>query len=285
MNKEEAIHLFDIWMEHSPYKEMHRHDYHEIFLALNGPGEQITPEGKIQMKTGDIFFFPAGINHIGNGAVNSHCLGGIIDVHEKVFLEDHGLFPESKAVLKALTKQARKGSYRINVNPEGQKKTFDIFYEMLTELRERKPGFRTTVNALMHQFLMTILRNSQLDIREKGDSLPVSLDKIKDTISFLETHYCDQITIDHAAHMANMSRSYFHALFKEVTGKTYIEFINDLRVKHADELLRTTELNTENIAFKSGFTSVSHFYKVFKESTGSTPKQVRKKLATKWCET
>lgn len=277
MTKEKTYHvsLFDIWMEHSEHKEMHRHDFHEIFLNVDGDGEQYTPEGDIRMKKEDIFFFPASIDHIGNGAPGGHCLGGVINLDEKLFLGENDLFPESKAVLKALTREGKKGHYRINVNPSGRKKLFSIFYEMLTEIREKRPGFRTAVNALMHQFLIIILRNSQLDIQEKGDRQPVSFDKIKDTINFLETHFFDQVDIDHAAHMSNMSRSHFHAVFKQITGKTYIEFLNNLRVKHADKLLKTTDLEIEAIAFRSGFTSVSHFYKVFKETTGTTPKKIR----------
>ena len=269
------IYIFDIRMEHSEYKAMHRHDFHEFFLTLDGTGEQYTAEGTIRTKKGDLFFFPAGIDHIGNGAPAGSCLGGVINLIEKFFLGETGIYPESREVLKTLTRNAKRGNYKITVNNAGRQQLFDLFQAMLEEIRAKKAGYKCMVNALMHQFLVTILRNSQLDIKPEKPATPLTVEKIHETVKFLETHFFDQIDIDHAAQMSNMSRSYFHANFKEVTGTTYIEFLNGLRIKNADLLLKTTDLDIDTIAFRSGFTSVSHFYKVFKESTGTTPKMIR----------
>jgi AraC-like DNA-binding protein len=277
-NKTTAVDLFDVWMEHSEYKEMHRHDFHEIFLNLEGSGEQYTSEGTIKMKKGDVFFFPAGIEHIGNGGPSGNCLGGVININEKLFLGD-SIYSESGEVFKSLTRNAKEGHYKINISNVGRKQLLLIFQNMLEEIRVKKAGYRSIVNSFMHQFLIVILRNSQLNFHIKSTDTSITVDKINDTIQFLKTHFFDQIDIDHAAQMSNMSRSYFHANFKKVTGKTYIEFLNDLRIKSADKLFKTTELDTNTIAFRSGFTSVSHFYKVFKETTGNTPKKlIRKRI-------
>lgn len=276
------IYLFDIRMEYSEYKEMHRHDFHELFITLDGIGEQYTTEGTLKMKKGDVFFFPAGIEHIGNGSPSGNCLGGVINLHEKLFLGDTNIYPESREVLKIITRNAKKGNYKISINNKGRQQLFSLFQIMLEETRTKKTGYRCIVNSLMHQLLMVILRNSQLNIKSATLEMPVIVEKINDTVKFLETHFFDQIDIDHAAQMSDMSRSYFHANFKEITGMTYIEFLNDLRVKNADMLLKTTDLDVDTIAFRSGFTSVSHFYKVFKENTGTTPKKIRSKKHSEW---
>lgn len=273
--KTPPIVLFDIKMEYFAHREMHTHDFHEFFLTLNGYGEQYTSRGTLKMKRGDIFFFPAGEKHIGNGAPGGDCVGGVINLHERNFLGGSDIYPESEEILKSLVRNSRKGGFKITLAATGREKVFSIFQVMLEETRIKKTGYRCVVNSLMHQFLIEILRNSQLCIPADIQDLPVSEDKINFIILFLENHFTEQVDINRAARMANMSRSYFHAKFREVTGKTFIRYLNDLRIKHAEELLKSGSLNTETVAFRSGFTSISHFYKVFREAAGKTPARSR----------
>jgi len=275
------ISIFDIKMKFSEHKGMHRHDFHELFLTLNGSGKQYTPQGIINMKKGDIFIFPAGVAHIGNGGPAENCVGGVINFYEKNIFGDFNQNIESFEILKILAKNAKKGNYKISITKTGRKQLFSIFYDMLEESKNKKSGYKCMLSSLMHQFFIAILRNSQLDISASTLTPPITVDKINDTIQFIKNHFTKQVDIDQAAQMANMSRSYFHANFKKVTGKTYIRFLNDLRVESADRLLKTSKLDTEEIAFRSGFTSVSHFYKVFKEATGISPKKIRKTNKTK----
>ena len=101
MQKEQtsAIHIFDIKMPYQKYKEMHIHNCHEFFITLQGTGEQYTQQSTIKMKEGDVFFFPTGMKHIGNGAPSGNCIGGVINVKEKLLLGDSPIFFESEKVL------------------------------------------------------------------------------------------------------------------------------------------------------------------------------------------
>jgi transcriptional regulator GlxA family with amidase domain len=128
----------------------------------------------------------------------------------------------------------------------------------------------------MHQLLITILRNSQLNITEETQNSSMINEKIQDAVIFIETNFTTQIDINQVAKIANMSRSYFHANFKEVTGRTFVDYLNDLRVENACNLLKNTDLDIATVACRSGFTSVSHFYRVFKSNTDTSPQKIRK---------
>ena len=271
------IDIFSINMGFTKDKVIHAHEHNEIFLTLKGNGEQFTEEGYQKMREGDIFLFPPGQMHHGNGARDGSCVAGVIYVHDYIFDGKSEWETEAGSVLKMLSKGTKNGNNKIRINPNGRKELFRIFHEMLNEHRAKRPGFKSQVISMMHQFMITILRNSQLEI----DGVSISdesliLEKIDDILQFLETHYMQHLNIEQISNAAGMSRSYFHSNFKKVTGQTFVDYLNELRIKAAKKLLRDKTFSIDTVAFRIGFTSVSHFYKVFKEMTGKTPVKYRK---------
>ncbi|MBN1863495.1 MAG: helix-turn-helix domain-containing protein [Victivallales bacterium] len=266
--------VFEIPMSYVADRRMHTHDSHEFFFLLEGGGEQITRHGSLTMRTGDVFFFPAGEEHIGNGSPNGCCLGGVLNLHEEAFIEGCGVvFRDSREVLSHLVNRGRSGEYRLPLTPNGRRKVFALFREMLEESRRKHVGFRGAIGALLHQMLTAILRNSQMSpvtaVKHSGAESAIS-----DTMTFLRSHFSEHIDVDRAARMANMSRSYFHASFRNVTGTTYVRYLNGLRVENAVRLLKGGGHDAKAAATLSGFRSLSHFYKVFREISGGSPKKI-----------
>ncbi|MEG2193007.1 MAG: AraC family transcriptional regulator, partial [Oscillospiraceae bacterium] len=72
-----------------------------------------------------------------------------------------------------------------------------------------------------------------------------------------------------------MSSAYLSRLFKESLGQSIGEYMNNVRIKNASNLLLTTELSVESIAYKVGFGNPKYFFVVFKNVTGNTPLQFR----------
>lgn len=74
-----------------------------------------------------------------------------------------------------------------------------------------------------------------------------------------------------------MSPIYLSRLYKQLTTKALPDIISEMRLNKAKELLKTSECTIVDIAEKTGFTSSSYFYRLFKNSTGITPSDYRKK--------
>lgn len=128
----------------------------------------------------------------------------------------------------------------------------------------------------MNQLLVNLGRYSNLKFPEKNNKIPPkNIGRILDIINFMKTNFMTPLTVEQVAKMSDMSRSYFHTYFKEATGQTFIDFLNDIRIKEAIKQFKNTTLSTKEIAENCGFSSQSQFYKVLKESTGKTPKQLR----------
>jgi AraC-like DNA-binding protein len=87
--------------------------------------------------------------------------------------------------------------------------------------------------------------------------------------SFRESHR--KIYLEEVAQLANLSVEAFCRYFKIHTRKTYINFLNEVRVSHACQLLIQRDLSVDQICYTSGFSNVSHFNRTFKKITGKTP--------------
>lgn len=93
----------------------------------------------------------------------------------------------------------------------------------------------------------------------------------------IETNYDKDLSLTELAHQAHGAPYYLHRKFKEITGKTPLEHLTDVRLCHARHLLHDTHKSVNSIAAACGFHSVSHFITVFKRNMNVTPLQYRKK--------
>lgn len=78
------------------------------------------------------------------------------------------------------------------------------------------------------------------------------------------------------AEQFKISKKYLSQFLKEQTGKSYTEYVEELRLDHAMKLLRTTDLNITDIAEQCGFSTANTFYKAFRRKYQLSPSAVRK---------
>ena len=88
----------------------------------------------------------------------------------------------------------------------------------------------------------------------------------------------EPITVEMAAQKASYSKYYFCKMFKKYTGNTYLKYLQLLRVNHAMELLKDGKTMTD-CCYECGFSSLSHFVKLFKTQTGYKPSEYKRMIA------
>lgn len=97
--------------------------------------------------------------------------------------------------------------------------------------------------------------------------------------NWIQTHLSDpSLSVSFLASQANMSEVYFRELFRDVYHTTPAKYIIQQRIAYAKQLMELNELQLEDIALQSGFSSLPYFCKVFKATTGTTPGVYRKKI-------
>lgn len=93
---------------------------------------------------------------------------------------------------------------------------------------------------------------------------------------YINENYKNKITLKIVADELFVNLSYLSALFKKEMGKGFTEYINDIRLRHTQDLLENSNLSLMDISIAAGFDCQSYFTKVFKNKTGITPSEYRK---------
>ena len=108
--------------------------------------------------------------------------------------------------------------------------------------------------------------------KEKEERKP-----IRDAVRYMNDHFTDSdFSLESVSAIAGLSPTYFSQLFRKETGKGFQEFLLDIRMQKAKELLRDTQLAVYEIAEKVGYLDAKHFSKVFQKKTGVKPNEFRK---------
>lgn len=99
---------------------------------------------------------------------------------------------------------------------------------------------------------------------------------IKQALSYMKEHCSEKIYIRDIAGQLNMNEQYFCRFFKKIIGKSPIEYLNEMRIKNACHLLRSTELSVMDVCLECGFNNLGNFMRAFRKYCNCTPLQYRK---------
>ncbi len=108
--------------------------------------------------------------------------------------------------------------------------------------------------------------------------------EVAEALQYIQNNYSSDINLSRAAEHVRLSPNYLGNLFKKELQVNFVEYLNELRVGKAKELLLGTYLKSYEIAEKVGFTENTYFCRVFKKVTGMSPNEFRKHLMKEWSE-
>lgn len=98
-------------------------------------------------------------------------------------------------------------------------------------------------------------------------------ERMKRVLEFMLLNFRDEIRIEQIASVAGMAPAAFCRYFKNRTRKTFVEYLNELRIGHARKLLVSADSSVGQIGLECGYNNSSHFHRQFRLSTGMTPFQ------------
>lgn len=94
-------------------------------------------------------------------------------------------------------------------------------------------------------------------------------------IRYIEKHFYDDISLSCVAEKVRMHPNYFAVVFKKKTGVSYLDYLTNIRIKKAKELLTNPDLKVYEVSQMVGYYSPKYFSKLFKQHTGKTPNEWR----------
>ena len=151
------------------------------------------------------------------------------------------------------------------------KKTIFIKLTKIAELE----GMERIIDLLniLHQISVSTELETLASVRY---SMPVEDEdnkRINSVFNYLINHFTEQVTLEMISEIANMSPTAFCRYFKNHTRKTFIQYLNEIRIGHACKLLMSDNFSVAQICYECGFSNLSNFNRQFKVITGYSPRK------------
>ena len=150
-----------------------------------------------------------------------------------------------------------------------------IFDKLINERENRNACYDLVVNASSIEILVNILRSLD-DSPVLNDEKEDLKRRIYDTTLFIHRNFGEDISADECANNVSLSLYYFSRSFKALTGHSFKEYLNTVRITNANRMLASTDKPITEIATLCGFNSTSHFIVTYKKLQGITPLAYRK---------
>ena len=99
---------------------------------------------------------------------------------------------------------------------------------------------------------------------------------VYDAMGYIRRHYAEELSVQTMANQFSLSYSYFSRIFKEIIGRSFKEYVNAVRINHAERMLLSGDKSVSEIAAACGYNDAAYFIKVFREIKGVSPKAYKK---------
>ncbi|SET90835.1 AraC family transcriptional regulator [Paenibacillus sp. NFR01] len=152
-----------------------------------------------------------------------------------------------------------------------------LLMELVAEFNGRAEHYEQAVRALCQLLFTRIVRRFD----DSGDSVRKNAvflqktERLKALLQHVEQHLAEPIPLDKAAAMVHLSPYHFCKMFKQLTGMTFVQYVNGQRMAEAERLLRGTALTVTEIAERVGCGGINSFSKLYKQLKGITPTATR----------
>ena len=152
-----------------------------------------------------------------------------------------------------------------------------IVSQLFQAMETERPGYELTTMGLLWQLWGELLGQRLLGAAEPGPPRDIRrAQAVKNVLRRIRSSYGQPLTLEDLAAEAALEPKYFCRVFRQITGRTPINYLNYYRVECAAELLCTTQGSITDIALECGFGDVSYFSRMFRRYKGQTPGQYRR---------
>ncbi len=280
MKKEKSLYFDqeydDFYLQQTsiPYKEAgyHFHDTYELWYLFADKASAFIKDQSYSLTAGDLLIINKDIIHRLQVSISDQVATRNVIEFKKEFLDKS---------INAETSENLLSCFQKNINfyrPTFNEKNFleNTFHKMILEQNKKEKNHRTYLRILLVEILLFLNR-----ITDKASSQIIEYpDETHELISnitkYINKNYQQNINLKLLADNFSISRFYLCRIFKEITGFTFTEYLNNVRIKQSHEILKNTDIKVTQIAGKVGYNTISQFYRMFKKITKTTPMEYRK---------
>lgn len=250
----------------------HFHPEYEIVYVSNGRGKRHIGDHISYYENGDLIFLGPDLPHFGfTEELREHHVEVVVQLKEDFLGRDFMSRPEM-AEIRLLFERAKSGISFYGTTKEAVGLQLQAMADM--ENFDRLLALLEVLGTLARSEHYHMLNASGFALEVNGQDH----ERIGKIYSYVEKNFLQEVHLEEAAGMANMTVPAFCRYFKRLTNRTFTKFVNEFRVAHACRMLRDDHQTIAAVSYESGFNNLSHFNKQFKAITGVSPRDYRKNL-------
>ena len=222
-------------------------DYHIVALILGGNARYRMNKKSFTVQKGDVLFFRKGTHYTAK-------------VTSSEPWEHIAVAFRTNEVLDSFPAE---GATRVT-----HSKRFEELFRQIYQIWSQCGfGYKIQTKGILHQILFSLLQENVSHLMGSNTALQA----LKEAADYVERCYREKITVEELAKLSGYSPSHFTRIFTKVYDTSPIQYVNQIRIMHAKNLLRTGQYTIAQIAQECGFSNVYYFSRCFKQITGTTP--------------
>ena len=261
---------FDINRNTVEYKwnmgDFHNHISYEIYYLEKGGRKMLVQDRVYDLSAGDVLLIKPDILHRSMHS-GSHTRINIVFSDE--FLDTYFTARSKKYLISCFDTEF------IRLSADARDMFLKLFSRLCSE-NERGDEMFITISEILKLLNIAAQNGTGYDeIKKKTFS-----EKTNSVIDFIKNNFSAITKLDEIADACYINKSYMCRLFKREVGMTVFEYLNNVKIQNACELMRHTDRTLTDIAISCGFSGVSYFSASFKSLMKCTPSQFRKKMVT-----
>lgn len=257
----------------------HSHEFVEFVYVAAGRGEHRYLDRVDRIAEGDVFVIAPGAEHAYACSPDEslHVYNVLFDAH---FFTDE-LTTLAKVTpfvdffyVEPLLRERTPFHSRLTLGPRDRMEVQYWLDSLVREIQMKELGYRILIKTRLIELFVYLSRCYDMQKRFALAALPD--DEIMESVcAFIDRHCAQTLTLPQMCQLCGMSQSTFTAKFKRYTGRTFLEYRNERRIRMAKELLAKTGEKVVSIAADVGFADLSLFNRTFRELVGLPPTRFR----------
>ncbi len=246
----------------------HTHNYYEFYYLHTGNCVFSVNNTLYPLAAGDAFLIAPEDSHFTRYEGDVPCERTTVYFYPEDTLSGIlSIVPELSNIL------AKSG--KIGFTKEKQLLIEDILKTMYDENAQTDEYSSALLSLQLSSLLVQIKRNGYFVYEEAKKKAPIE-DDIEGVMEYINLNYHLPITLDEIAARANLSPTYLSKKFHRITGVTFKEYLNYIRIRRASQALLTTDDSITQIAADCGFNGSNYFKDIFRKTTGYSPREFRR---------
>ena len=247
----------------------HYHPEYELTYIINGNGRRLIGDHYEYFESGDLVLIGPGLPHtwVSDSSMKEKCEAIVIQFSVE-YIERFTRLGELSSINKLLL--CSKQGISINENKS----------KALKELIKKLPAKEgiEKITDLIH--ILDELSKSQITPLASSLYQPLkgseNEKRINLVCTYIQQHTTEVLTIHKAAALIHLSPSAFCKFFKRITGKTFSDYVNEIRIANVCNDLLATDKQVAEIAYENGFETLTYFNRIFLKKKNMRPSNYRK---------